>query len=151
MGISSGDPPQSSSFLSPPSRPCPYAQVAAEVLEELCGKMGIRDPQEVQEFALFLIKGEGEPPAPGRKQGQLDSGRELSLPGPLLWLRVRQFPRGGGRGWRWAAGRAVDLGSRCRRAGAAPVAPGVPQQRGGGSRREPAQLAAQLGDPAALR
>ncbi|XP_074199790.1 myosin XVB isoform X3 [Camelus bactrianus] len=34
--------------------------VAAEVLEELCGKMGIRDPQEVQEFALFLIKGEGE-------------------------------------------------------------------------------------------
>ncbi|XP_019499778.1 PREDICTED: myosin XVB [Hipposideros armiger] len=34
--------------------------VAAEVLEELCGKMGILDPGEVQEFALFLIKGEGE-------------------------------------------------------------------------------------------
>ncbi|KAM5149121.1 LOW QUALITY PROTEIN: myosin XVB [Callospermophilus lateralis] len=34
--------------------------VAGEVLEELCGQMGIRDPQEVEEFALFLIKGEGE-------------------------------------------------------------------------------------------
>uniref|UniRef100_A0A8C6QU39 Myosin XVB n=1 Tax=Nannospalax galili TaxID=1026970 RepID=A0A8C6QU39_NANGA len=34
--------------------------VAGEVLEELCGQMGITDPQEVQEFALFLIKGEGE-------------------------------------------------------------------------------------------
>lgn len=30
------------------------------MLEELCGKMGITDPEEVQEFALFLIKGEGE-------------------------------------------------------------------------------------------
>lgn len=39
---------------------CPHAQVAAEVLEELCGKMGITEPEEVQEFALFLIKGEGE-------------------------------------------------------------------------------------------
>ncbi|OBS60164.1 hypothetical protein A6R68_08692, partial [Neotoma lepida] len=34
--------------------------VAGEVLEELCGQMGITDLQEVQEFALFLIKGEGE-------------------------------------------------------------------------------------------
>nr|XP_042139057.1 LOW QUALITY PROTEIN: myosin XVB [Peromyscus maniculatus bairdii] len=34
--------------------------VAGEVLEELCGQMGITDSQEVQEFALFLIKGEGE-------------------------------------------------------------------------------------------
>lgn len=33
--------------------------MAAEVLEELCRKMGITDPEEVQEFALFLIKGEG--------------------------------------------------------------------------------------------
>ncbi|XP_073092024.1 myosin XVB isoform X5 [Manis javanica] len=33
--------------------------VAAEVLEELCRHMGIMDPQEVQEFALFLIKREG--------------------------------------------------------------------------------------------
>ncbi|EHB10770.1 Myosin-XV [Heterocephalus glaber] len=31
--------------------------VAGEVLEEMCGKMGITDPQEIQEFALFLIKG----------------------------------------------------------------------------------------------
>ncbi|XP_012588448.1 PREDICTED: unconventional myosin-XV-like [Condylura cristata] len=30
--------------------------VVAEVLEELCGKMDILDPQEVKEFALFLIK-----------------------------------------------------------------------------------------------
>uniref|UniRef100_A0A671FA91 Myosin XVB n=1 Tax=Rhinolophus ferrumequinum TaxID=59479 RepID=A0A671FA91_RHIFE len=35
--------------------------VTAEVLEELCGQMGILDPGEVQEFALFLIKGAGEP------------------------------------------------------------------------------------------
>ncbi|XP_074175467.1 myosin XVB [Rhinolophus sinicus] len=34
--------------------------VAAEVLEELCGQMGILDPGEVQEFALFLIKRAGE-------------------------------------------------------------------------------------------
>uniref|UniRef100_A0A8D2CN25 FERM central domain-containing protein n=1 Tax=Sciurus vulgaris TaxID=55149 RepID=A0A8D2CN25_SCIVU len=34
--------------------------VAGEVLEELCGQMGIRDPREVEEFALFLIRGEGE-------------------------------------------------------------------------------------------
>ncbi|XP_037666136.1 LOW QUALITY PROTEIN: unconventional myosin-XVB-like [Choloepus didactylus] len=34
--------------------------VAAEVLEELCGQMGVTDPQEVQEFALFLIKGEAD-------------------------------------------------------------------------------------------
>ncbi|XP_028608612.1 myosin XVB [Grammomys surdaster] len=34
--------------------------VAGEVLEELCGQMGITDSEEVQEFALFLIKGEGE-------------------------------------------------------------------------------------------
>ncbi|PNJ87886.1 MYO15B isoform 32, partial [Pongo abelii] len=30
--------------------------VAAEVQEELCWQMGITEPQEVQEFALFLIK-----------------------------------------------------------------------------------------------
>lgn len=40
---------------------CPCAQVAGEVLEELCGQMGITDLEEVQEFALFIIKGEGEP------------------------------------------------------------------------------------------
>ncbi|XP_066239718.1 myosin XVB [Saccopteryx leptura] len=34
--------------------------VAAEVLEELCGQMSITDAEEVQEFALFIIKGEGE-------------------------------------------------------------------------------------------
>lgn len=48
---------------------CPCAQVAGEVLEELCGQMGVLDSGEVQEFALFLIKGEGEPrdslPCPG--------------------------------------------------------------------------------------
>lgn len=31
------------------------------MLEEMCGQMGITDSEEVQEFALFLIKGEGEP------------------------------------------------------------------------------------------
>lgn len=31
------------------------------MLEEVCQQMGIMDPQEVQEFALFLIKREGEP------------------------------------------------------------------------------------------
>lgn len=35
--------------------------MAVEVLEEVCQQMGITDPQEVQEFALFLIKKEGEP------------------------------------------------------------------------------------------
>ncbi|XP_059234449.1 myosin XVB [Mustela nigripes] len=34
--------------------------VAADVLEDLCQQMGITDPCEVQEFALFLIKREGE-------------------------------------------------------------------------------------------
>lgn len=45
--------------------PVDMAQVVAEVLEELCLQMGITDPQEVQEFALFLIKREGEPLAWG--------------------------------------------------------------------------------------
>uniref|UniRef100_A0A5F9CS82 MyTH4 domain-containing protein n=1 Tax=Oryctolagus cuniculus TaxID=9986 RepID=A0A5F9CS82_RABIT len=45
--------------LPPPSEMKAFL-VAAEVLEELCGQMGISDPQELQEFALFLIKGEGE-------------------------------------------------------------------------------------------
>ena len=40
------------------------------MLEELCRQMGITDPQEVQEFALFLIKGDSEPPGLGRKHGQ---------------------------------------------------------------------------------
>lgn len=48
--------------LDPPGLSC--AQVSGEVLQELCGQMGITEPQEVQEFALFLIKGEGEPGAP---------------------------------------------------------------------------------------
>lgn len=39
------------------------------MLEELCRQMGITDPQEVQEFALFLVKGDGEPPGLGRKHG----------------------------------------------------------------------------------
>lgn len=30
------------------------------MLEEMCGQMGVTDSEEVQEFALFLIKGEGE-------------------------------------------------------------------------------------------
>ncbi|XP_074121215.1 myosin XVB isoform X2 [Sminthopsis crassicaudata] len=32
--------------------------VAREVLEEMCSQMGIREPLEVQEFAIFLIKGQ---------------------------------------------------------------------------------------------
>ncbi|XP_044531083.1 myosin XVB [Gracilinanus agilis] len=32
--------------------------VTAEVLEEMCSQMGIREPLEVQEFAIFLIKNE---------------------------------------------------------------------------------------------
>ncbi|KAL1779953.1 myosin XVB [Sigmodon hispidus] len=47
--------------------------VAGEVLEELCGQMGITDSQEVQEFALFLIKGEGELVRPLSSQEYLNS------------------------------------------------------------------------------
>ncbi|XP_070416091.1 myosin XVB isoform X4 [Equus przewalskii] len=47
--------------------------VAGEVLEELCGQMSIMDPQEVQEFALFLIKGEGELVRPLRPDEYLNS------------------------------------------------------------------------------
>lgn len=71
------------SLQPPPSWPCPHAQVAAEVLEELCGQMGILDPGEVQEFALFLIKGAGEP------HGQAG----FRVPGPPLSPRGRRFPR----------------------------------------------------------
>lgn len=55
----------------PPITRCPRAQVAAEVLEEMCGQMGITDPKEVQEFALFLMKEEGEllGAAEGRQAG----------------------------------------------------------------------------------
>ncbi|XP_075415810.1 myosin XVB [Tenrec ecaudatus] len=47
--------------------------VAADVLEELCGHMGITEPQEVQEFALFLIRGEGELVRPLRPCEYLNS------------------------------------------------------------------------------
>uniref|UniRef100_G3T1X6 Myosin XVB n=1 Tax=Loxodonta africana TaxID=9785 RepID=G3T1X6_LOXAF len=56
--------------------------VAAEVLEELCSHMGVADPQEVQEFALFLIRGEGELVRPLRPFEYLNSvmvDQDLSL------------------------------------------------------------------------
>ncbi|XP_054544599.1 myosin XVB [Talpa occidentalis] len=46
--------------------------VVAEVLEELCGKMGIADPQEAGEFALFLIKEEVQLVRPLRPQEYLN-------------------------------------------------------------------------------
>lgn len=57
-----------------PIMACPHAQVAAEVLEELCGRMGITEPEEVQEFALFLIQGEGESSPGGRTPGCIQGG-----------------------------------------------------------------------------
>lgn len=67
----------------PPTHHSPhlYAQVAAEVVEELCRQMGITDPQEMQEFALFLIKKEGESLAWGGSGARLDSKRWL-----ICWL-----------------------------------------------------------------
>ncbi|XP_033623314.1 myosin XVB, partial [Fukomys damarensis] len=56
--------------------------VAGEVLEEMCGKMGITDPQEIQEFALFLIIGEGElvrPLWPHEYLGTVMLGQDTSL------------------------------------------------------------------------
>ncbi|KAF6095618.1 myosin XVB [Phyllostomus discolor] len=56
--------------------------VAAEVLEEMCGQMGISDPKEVQEFALFLIKGEGKLVRPLRPHEYLNNvagGPDASL------------------------------------------------------------------------
>lgn len=76
--------------------------VAAELLEELCRQMGIGDPQEVQEFALFLIKGDGEPPGLGRKRGQAGL-RELASPARSTPVAVGEAVP--------MPGRAVDLGS----------------------------------------
>ncbi|CAK6438524.1 unnamed protein product [Pipistrellus nathusii] len=59
--------------------------VAAEVLEELCGKMGITEPEEVQEFALFLIKGEGELVRPLRPREYLNDA--LAAPESSLHSR----------------------------------------------------------------
>lgn len=103
MGISSGE-------LQPlPTWPCPHAQVAAEVLEELCGQMGILDPEEVQEFALFLIKGEGEPP---RQAGFRGLGPPL-IPGVGGGGKggAHAGPAGLWAGQPWVAGRAVNPGS----------------------------------------
>ncbi|XP_010385887.2 myosin XVB isoform X2 [Rhinopithecus roxellana] len=47
--------------------------VAAEVQEELCQQMGITEPQEVQEFALFLIKEKGKLVRPLRPAEYLNS------------------------------------------------------------------------------
>nr|KAF6296413.1 myosin XVB [Myotis myotis] len=66
--------------------------VAAEVLEELCGKMGITEPEEVQEFALFLIQGEGELVRPLRPQEYLNNvlvDRETSLHSRRLGWETR--------------------------------------------------------------
>ncbi|XP_065765969.1 myosin XVB [Muntiacus reevesi] len=61
--------------------------VAAEVLEELCRQMGITDPQEVQEFALFLVKGDGELVRPLWPQEYLNS----VLGGPGVSLHSRRL------------------------------------------------------------
>lgn len=56
--------------------------VAGEVLEELCGQMGITDLEEVQEFALFLIKGEGElvrPLSPHEYINNVVTDQDMSL------------------------------------------------------------------------
>ncbi|KAH0518668.1 Unconventional myosin-XVB [Microtus ochrogaster] len=56
--------------------------VSGEVLQELCGQMGITDPQEVQEFALFLIKGEGElvrPLSPHEYINSVMTDQDMSL------------------------------------------------------------------------
>lgn len=72
------------------ARPC--AQVAGEVLEELCGQMGITDLEEVQEFALFIIKGEGEPRerdslvCPGHCLGHRNADSVLCLWSVLAWV-----------------------------------------------------------------
>uniref|UniRef100_A0A3Q1M5U4 Myosin XVB n=1 Tax=Bos taurus TaxID=9913 RepID=A0A3Q1M5U4_BOVIN len=66
--------------------------VAAEVLEELCRQMGITDPQEVQEFALFLIKGDGELVRPLWPQEYLNSvlgGLDVSLHSRRLGWETR--------------------------------------------------------------
>lgn len=47
--------------------------VVAEVLEELCWKMGITDPEEMQEFALFVIQGEGQLVRPLRPHEYLNN------------------------------------------------------------------------------
>uniref|UniRef100_A0A8I5R009 Myosin XVB n=1 Tax=Papio anubis TaxID=9555 RepID=A0A8I5R009_PAPAN len=47
--------------------------VAAEVQEELCQQMGITEPQEVQEFTLFLIKEKGKLVRPLRPAEYLNS------------------------------------------------------------------------------
>ncbi|XP_054988266.1 myosin XVB [Sorex araneus] len=47
--------------------------VVEDVLEQLCGNMGITDPEEVQEFALFLIRGEGQLVRPLRPHEYLNS------------------------------------------------------------------------------
>lgn len=53
--------------------------------------MGIMDPEEVREFALFLVKGEGEPPC------RLDSERQLHCQ-VHLGARERGGPRLGWQG-----------------------------------------------------
>lgn len=63
-----------------------HAQVAGEILEEMCGQMGITDPQEVQEFALFLIKGEGEPRLfPAHQEAASVLGQQGRLWAVLAW------------------------------------------------------------------
>uniref|UniRef100_A0A8C9DDB8 Uncharacterized protein n=1 Tax=Prolemur simus TaxID=1328070 RepID=A0A8C9DDB8_PROSS len=47
--------------------------VVAEVLEEMCRQMGITEPQEVQEFALFLHKAEGKLVRPLRHSEYLNN------------------------------------------------------------------------------
>ncbi|XP_006869736.1 PREDICTED: unconventional myosin-XV-like [Chrysochloris asiatica] len=56
--------------------------VTADVLTELCEHMGVTDPQEVQEFALFLIKGDGDLVRPLRPREYLNNvmvNQDLSL------------------------------------------------------------------------
>lgn len=61
--------------MAAPHLPVPCAQVALDVIEELCSEMGLQHPEAFDEYILFVVTDRGEGwagtamPLPGAMRG----------------------------------------------------------------------------------
>lgn len=55
---------------------CPCAQVALDVIEELCCEMGLQNPEALEEYILFVVTDRGEELAGKAQTGQDKTGRD---------------------------------------------------------------------------
>lgn len=53
---------------------CPCAQVALDVIEELCCEMGLQNPEALEEYILFVVTDRGEELAGRGQRGRDKTG-----------------------------------------------------------------------------